>query len=96
MFKINFSLAEGKAVVAYDLDGTPEVVRTGETGVLIPPLDWQGAADAVCRLLDSPEELKKMGENGRILVRELFPWKRMSDILLEDYKLLLAEKAKKH
>ena len=51
------------------------------------------SSDAVCRLLDSPEELKKMGENGRELVRELFPWKRMSDILLEDYKLLLAEKA---
>ena len=90
------ALAEGKAVVAYDLDGTPEVVRTGETGVLISPLDWQGAADAVCRLLDSPEELERMGKNGRALVRELFPWKRMSDILLEDYKLLLAEKAGKN
>ena len=90
------ALAEGKAVVAYDLDGTPEVVRTGETGVLISPLDWQAAADAVCRLLDSPEELKRMGENGRALVRELFPWKRMSDILLEDYKQLLAEKAGKN
>ncbi|MBO5760186.1 MAG: glycosyltransferase family 4 protein [Lentisphaeria bacterium] len=88
------ALAEGKAVVAYDLDGTPEVVRTGETGVLIRPLDWQGAADALCRLLENPTELERMGQNGRQLVRDLFPWKRMSDILLEDYALLLGKKKK--
>ena len=88
------ALAEGKAVVAYDLDGTPEVVRTGETGVLIRPLDWQGAADALCRLLENPTELERMGQNGRQLVRDLFPWKRMSAILLEDYALLLGKKKK--
>ena len=86
------ALAEGKPVVAYDLDGTPEVVKTGETGFLIRPLDSQGAAEAVCRLLSSPEERERMGKNGRELVRELFPWKRMSDILLEDYARLLAAK----
>ena len=59
---------------------------------LIRPLDSQGAAEAVCRLLSSPKERERMGKNGRELVRELFPWKRMSDTLLEDYARLLAAK----
>lgn len=88
------ALAEGKAVIAYDLDGTPEVVKTGETGVLITPLDFHAAADAISLLLDSPAELKRLGENGRNLVKDLFPWKKMSDILLEDYRKLLEEKKK--
>lgn len=86
------ALAEGLPVVAYDLDGTPEVVREGFTGHLIAPQDKEGAIGAIKHLLSSPEECRKMGENGRELVKDIFPWQKMSDILLADYAESLAKK----
>ena len=87
------ALAEGLPVVAYDLDGTPEVVKEGITGHLIAPQDKEGAAKALKHLLSSPEDCRKMGENGRNLVKDVFPWRKMSDILLEDYRNSLSQKS---
>ena len=59
------ALASGKPVVGTKSGGTPEVVKEGENGLLIPPKDEKGMADAVMRLLRSPSEAKQMGERGR-------------------------------
>lgn len=80
------ALASGKPVVAYPLDGTPEVVLDGKTGRLVPPGSPNKAGEAILFLLADPETRKIMGETGRELVKERFDWKRMSDILLEDYE----------
>ncbi len=40
----------------------PEVVKDGETGILVKPDDPKELADAICRLLDDPEEARRMGE----------------------------------
>ena len=88
-------LASGKPVIAYALDGTPEVVHPGSTGFLVEPGDTQEAEKAVEFLLDHEDKRLEMGANGRNLVKDVFGWKRMSDILMEDYKEQLAEKQKK-
>ena len=86
------ALAERKPVVAYHLDGTPEVVISGKTGFTVPPRDVRAAADALLRLLKSPEEAAEMGARGRELVREKFPWRNMSDTLIREYESFLAGK----
>ena len=86
------ALAERKPVVAYHLDGTPEVVISGKTGFTVPPRDVRAAADALLRLLKSPEEAAEMGARGRELVREKFPWRSMSDTLIREYESFLAGK----
>ena len=88
------ALAEGKPVVAYPLDGTPEVVLDGKSGYLTPVGDHDAAAAAMVRILGNDQERKALGEYGRNLVRDKFPWKVMSDTLIEDYQKLLAEKRK--
>jgi|GEM_PF-66702 len=40
----------------------PEVVRDGETGLLVPPDDPGALAEAVCRLLENPAEARRMGQ----------------------------------
>jgi len=35
-----------------------------------------------------------MGEAGRALVKDKFPWRRMSEILIGDYQEFLARKKK--
>ena len=89
------ALAEGKPVVAYPLDGTPEVVLDGRSGFLTPPGDHEAAAAAVVSLLKQQEKRQAFGEFGRNLVRDKFPWRKMSDFLIGDYLNFLAEKNRK-
>lgn len=49
------SLAAGVPVVATAVDGTVEVVRSGDNGFLAPAGDVEGLAGAVCRILDEPD-----------------------------------------
>jgi len=49
------SLAAGVPVVATAVDGTVEVIRAGENGLLAPAGDVQALAEGVCRNLSDPE-----------------------------------------
>ena len=55
------AVAAGVPVVATAVDGTPEVVREGETGFLVAAGDVAGTAGAVLRLLDDPELRHRLG-----------------------------------
>jgi phosphatidylinositol alpha-1,6-mannosyltransferase len=57
--------AYGLPVVAGRSGGAPEAVVDRETGILVPPDDPAGIADAIDRLLADPEGLRRMGEAGR-------------------------------
>ena len=84
-------LAAGKPVVGFALDGTPEAIIDGNTGILCPPKDSQSVATAVMRLLNEPDMAKEMGANGRQHARKHWDWRQMVEILEEDYKRLLAK-----
>lgn len=86
------ALASGKPVVAYALDGTPEVVIPGKTGYLLKPGDRAGAEAAIRELVANPVLAAELGANGRKLVESRFGWKTMSDTLLKDYAECLAAK----
>ncbi|OQA82169.1 MAG: 2-deoxystreptamine glucosyltransferase [Lentisphaerae bacterium ADurb.Bin242] len=88
------ALAEEKPVVAYPLDGTPEVVIDGRTGFLTPPGDHAAAAGALIRILSDDHEARRMGQAGRALVKDKFPWQKMSDTLIRDYEEFLSRKKK--
>jgi L-malate glycosyltransferase len=59
-------------VVATDVGGTGEVVRDGESGVLVPPRDAERLAAAVGDLLGTPERWPAMGRLGREIVEQGF------------------------
>ena len=59
------SLAAGIPVVATSVGGTPEVIRDGQHGLLVPPRDPQALADAVCLVLKNPHIAMRLGEYGR-------------------------------
>jgi glycosyltransferase involved in cell wall biosynthesis len=70
------SLAAGRPVVASAVDGTPEVVVDGVTGLTVPPGDAPELARAVCRLLGDPQTRVAMGRAGRKWVEERFGHER--------------------
>jgi len=58
------AMARGKAVVASRAGGPIEIVREGETGLLVPPGDTEALARALRLLLDQPHLAARMGRAG--------------------------------
>lgn len=58
-------MAAGLPIVASDVGGVSEVIRDGQTGVLVAENDEEGFAAAVIRLLENPEQARRMGEAAR-------------------------------
>ena len=65
-------MAAGVPVVASDIPGYREVVRTGD-GLLVPPNDAAALALAVGRLLDDPALAARLSEAGRARAQR-FRW----------------------
>lgn len=66
------AMAMERAVVATDVGGTGEVVRHGQSGVLIPPKDPALLAKTIDAILAEPKHLREMGRVGRRIVVERF------------------------
>ena len=62
---IREAMAAGRPVIASDLIGMREVVRNGETGILVPPGDAAALAGAVRELAAHPSRARAMGKRGR-------------------------------
>ena len=86
------ALATGIPAVGFALDGTPEVVLSGETGFAVTPESVDAVVAATETLWNDPELRKKMGARGQQLVLERFDWRRMAEILLAEYRRLAALK----
>jgi glycosyltransferase involved in cell wall biosynthesis len=69
--------ALGKPIVATAVDGVPEILEDGRTGLLVPPGDPEALAAAVIRLLRDKSEAESLAEKARSLVPPRFPLRRM-------------------
>lgn len=55
----------GRAIVATQVGGNPEIVKHGESGLIIPPEDTEALTEAILKLLEDRQRLAKWGEFGR-------------------------------
>lgn len=83
------ALAMGKPCVSFNIDGAPEVVINDKTGYLVEAYDNKGLAEAISKILNDSELLKKMGENGRVHVDPMFRTETMVKEIAEVYDSLL-------
>jgi len=72
------AMASGRAVVASAVDGTPDAVVDGASGVLVPPEDPAALAHAIDAVLGKPGWAEQLGARGVELVRERFDWRRIA------------------
>lgn len=75
----------GKPVVAYALDGAPELVVPTETGWLVAPGDIAGLAQAIESVEGEPYLARELAEEGARRVRARFPAEGMIDALARLY-----------
>jgi len=79
------AMAHALPVVTTGVDGIPEAVVDGETGLLVTPQDSPGLAAAISRLLSDAGQRRRMGQSGLARVSERFSLDRMVDGLLGVY-----------
>ncbi len=82
-------LLSARPVVAYDLDGAPEVCIDGETGFLVEPGDHDGLREAILRLRRDSDLGERLGEAGRRRCREAFDHRTMVRELDDLYRRVL-------
>lgn len=82
----------GLPVIATDVPGCREVVRHGETGLLVPARDAVALADAMASLAQDFEMRARLGDAGRRLVESGLSSARVADDTLRIYAGLLATK----
>lgn len=85
------AMAAGLGVVATDVDGSPEVVADGETGILVRPGDPDELAAAISSLLMDDGRRRSMGRAGRDRVASCFSQEATVTSFEELYRRLLAD-----
>jgi glycosyltransferase involved in cell wall biosynthesis len=81
-----------RAIVAADMPGCRDVVRTGETGLLVPPHDVAGLAEALTALAGDAPRREAMGRAGRALVEREFGEAGVARQTLAIYRVALRER----
>ena len=60
--------AAGLPLVSTAVAAIPEIVRDGETGLVVPANDRAALVSALRRLIESPELRRRLGDGARALV----------------------------
>jgi glycosyltransferase involved in cell wall biosynthesis len=83
------AMAARRPVIAYDWGATPELVRDGIDGFLVPHLEFAKALAPLEALADHPERLREMGRNARERAEDLFSPAAFAARLNEIYRQIL-------
>jgi len=84
------AMAAGIPSIATDVGGVADVVRDGETGLLVPSADPGALAAAIVRLAESPDLARALSRNAARHVRDHFSSETMLDAYARLYRELVA------
>jgi glycosyltransferase involved in cell wall biosynthesis len=65
-----------RPVIASSVGDIPAVIRSEETGLLVPPSDPEALAKAIVRLLTEPQTARRMGEAGALALAAGSSWEK--------------------
>jgi glycosyltransferase involved in cell wall biosynthesis len=86
------AMAAGVPVIATDVDGTPELIGDGRTGLLVPPADPDALEEAICRLLRDESLRTALAEAARQRVEREFSCDVNLCSFVDLYQSLVAER----
>jgi glycosyltransferase involved in cell wall biosynthesis len=68
------AMACGVPAIGSDIGGIPTVIDNGKTGLLVPPCDVSGLAEAITSLLHKPDHADRLSKNAYQKVLQKFNW----------------------
>lgn len=86
------ALAYGKPVIASGAGGIVDIVRDGETGLLVPPGDPDALARAIETYVTRPDYARTLARAGREHMRREFSWSVVIGRLVELYRDVAARR----
>ncbi len=84
------AMAAARPVVATAVGGTPDLIRHGETGWLVPPKDPEALAARILYVLDHPEEATRVAQAAQAFALAHFRADELIRRMRELYLTLLA------
>lgn len=75
-------------IVAYDLDWQGELIKSGQTGELVPAHEWSKMADGLDRLLRDRPRARRLGEAARALALDMLDPARLDQHERDEYEKL--------
>lgn len=83
------AMAARRPVIAYEWGALSELVRHGETGLLVPYRDIDGVVQAVARLCEDDAQVTRMGEAGRDFIKANFAQQNLRAAVGDAYERIL-------
>jgi glycosyltransferase involved in cell wall biosynthesis len=89
------AMAAGRGVVASSSGGMAEIIRNGQTGLLVPPRSPARIARAVVSMLKDPAERVRMGKAARQDVLDRFSFKTLAPMQEACYQQAIENRARR-
>jgi len=86
------AMASGLPVIGTAVDGVPEVIDDGINGLLVPAHDDRALAAALLRLVDAPDERRRMGAAGMRITQTRFSVDTVASEMAAFYRNSLSER----
>ncbi|GAH38169.1 unnamed protein product, partial [marine sediment metagenome] len=86
------AMAAGKPIVATKVGGIPEIVNSGENGILVEIDDLEGLANGICTYLRDKKLSKNVGKRNAKHIRERFSWEKSAKEMERVYRQLMLKK----
>lgn len=83
------AMACGLAVLATNVGGLPEIIRSGEQGLLVPPGDSRALAEGLVQLLEDQGLRRQLGLAARQRVQDEFTWRCVAQKVSSVYQQVL-------
>lgn len=84
------AMASACAVVATNVGGLPEIIEDGVSGLLVPRGDPEALAQAIARLIETPELRTQLGLAARARVEQKFTWEQVASETTRAYERAIA------
>lgn len=82
------AMAYSHPIISTPVGGIPEVIKTGENGILVKPGDTKAIADAIKFYIENNEAIKSQGDKAYEVVQDFFPNKVFGDLKALYLKML--------
>lgn len=86
--------AVGIPLIAFNVDGVPEIIKNNYNGFLVRPKDVEELADRIIRYINNRELISLHGQRGREFVKDKWSIEDMVNKIDKIYQALIKEKIK--